>query len=117
MLTTGYYCERRGDDWKAADAKVSQGEFWGAMANGHPDKIERAFRKVMDEAKAGTRRPYDVGHYAVVVGNHRSLALDWLEKSYRHHDYWMLYINVDPEYDAIRSNPRFQAIIHRLGVG
>jgi hypothetical protein len=29
----------------------------------------------------------------------------------------MLYINVDPEYDAIRSDPRFQEIIHRLGVG
>jgi len=29
----------------------------------------------------------------------------------------MLYINVDPEYDVIRSDPRFQAIIHRLGVG
>ena len=45
------------------------------------------------------------------------LVLNWLEKSYQHHDYWMLYINVDPEYDALRSDPRFQAIIHRLGVG
>jgi hypothetical protein len=28
----------------------------------------------------------------------------------------MLFINVDPEYDPIRSDPRFQAIVHRLGV-
>jgi TolB-like protein/DNA-binding winged helix-turn-helix (wHTH) protein len=116
MLTTGYYCERRWDDWRAADAKDSQGEFWHAMANGHPDEIERAIRKVTDQAKAGSRRPYDVAHFALVMGN-RSLALDWLEKSYQHHDYWMLFINVDPEYDPIRSDPRFQAIIHRLGVG
>ena len=52
-----------------------------------------------------------------MVAGDRSLALDWLEKSYQHHDYWMLFINVDPEYDAIRSEPRFQAIVHRLGVG
>jgi TolB-like protein/DNA-binding winged helix-turn-helix (wHTH) protein len=116
MLTTGYFCERRWDDWRAADAKVPQGEYLRAIANGHPDEIERVLRKLTDEAKAGSRRPYDVGHYAMLKGD-RSLALDWLEKSYQHHDYWMLFINVDPEYDAIRSDRRFQAIVHRLGVG
>jgi len=40
-----------------------------------------------------------------------------LEKSYQHHNYWMLFINVDPEYDVIRSDPAFQAVIRRLGVG
>jgi TolB-like protein/DNA-binding winged helix-turn-helix (wHTH) protein len=115
MLTTGYYCERRWDDWRAADAIDSQGEFWHAMAGGHPDEIDRALRKVTDQAKAGSRRPYDVAHFALVKGD-RSLALEWLEKSYQHHDYWMLFINVDPEYDPIRSDPRFQAIVHRLGV-
>ncbi len=116
MLTTGYYCEHRWDDWRAADAKLPQGEFLRAMANRHPDEIERAFRKLTDEAKAGARRPYDVGHYATLKGD-RAIALDWLEKSYQHHDYWMLFINVDPEYDAIRSDSRFQAIVHQLGVG
>ncbi|MBI3474979.1 MAG: winged helix-turn-helix domain-containing protein [Acidobacteria bacterium] len=116
MLTTGYLCERRWDDWRAADAKVPQGEFLRAIANGHRDEIDRAFRKLTDEAKAGGRRPYDVGHYGLMKGD-RSMALDWLEKSYQHHDYWMLFINVDPEYDPIRSEPRFQAILHRLGVG
>jgi hypothetical protein len=29
----------------------------------------------------------------------------------------MLFINVDPEYHAIRSDPRFQAIVHQLGAG
>jgi len=116
MLTTGYFCERRWDDWRAADAKHPQGEYLHAIVNGDGDEIERVLRKMMEEVKAGSRRPYDVGHYAMLKGD-RSLALDWLEKSYQHHDYWMLFINVDPEYDAIRSDPRFQAIVHRLGVG
>jgi len=116
MLTTGYYCEHRWDDWRAADAKEPQGEFLRAMANGRPDEIDRAFRKLTDEAIAGARRPYDVGHYGMLKGDH-SIALEWLEKSYQHHDYWMLFINVDPEYAPIRSEPRFQSIVHRLGVG
>jgi TolB-like protein/DNA-binding winged helix-turn-helix (wHTH) protein len=116
MLTTGYYCERRWDEWRVADAKDTQGDFWHAMAYGRPEDIENAIRKVTEEAKAGARRPYSVAHFALVKGD-RALALDWLEKSYQHHDYWMLFINVDPEYDPIRSDPRFQSIIHRLGVG
>jgi TolB-like protein len=115
MLTTGYFCERRWDDWRAADAKVPQGEYLRALVNGHPDEIERVLRQMMEEANAGTRRPFEVALVATMKGDH-SLALDWLEKSYQHHDYWMLFINVDPEYDPIRSDPRFQAIVHRLGV-
>jgi TolB-like protein/DNA-binding winged helix-turn-helix (wHTH) protein len=116
MLTTGYFCERRWDDWRAADAKYPQGEYLRALVNGPPEEIERVLRKMMEEARARTRRPYEVASIAIMKGD-RSLALDWLEKSYQHHDYWMLFINVDPMYDAIRSDPRFQAIIHRLGVG
>jgi hypothetical protein len=116
MLCTGYYCERRWDDYRAIDANHHQDDFLTAMANGHPEEIERAFSKLLDENKAGARRPYDVGHYAMLKGD-RATALDWLEKSYQHHDYWLLFINVDPEYDPIRSDPRFQAIVHKLGVG
>src|ERR1700733_13717684 len=50
MLTTGYFCERRWDDWRAADAKVPQGEYLRALVNGHPDEIERVLRHMMEEA-------------------------------------------------------------------
>jgi TolB-like protein/DNA-binding winged helix-turn-helix (wHTH) protein len=115
MLATGYLCEHRWDDWRAVDAKHPQGDYLRAVVNGQPDEIERVLRKMMDEASAGSRRPYEVATVATMKGDH-SLALDWLEKSYQHHDYWMLFIKVDPQYDEIRSDPRFQAIVHRLGV-
>jgi tetratricopeptide (TPR) repeat protein len=115
MFCTGYLCERRWDDWRAADAKVAQGEYLRAIVNGHPDEIERVLRKMMEEAKAGTRRPYEVAYVADRKGD-RSLALDWLQKAYDHHDYWALFVNVDPEWDALRSDPRFQELMHRMGV-
>jgi TolB-like protein len=115
MLTAGYFAEHRWNEWRTADAKDHQDDFLNAMVNGSPAEIDRALRKVIDQAEAGSRRPYDVAKFAILTGN-RALALDWLEKSYQHHDYWLLFINVDPEYDAIRSDPRFQAIVRRLGV-
>ena len=116
MLTAGYFIEHRWDDWRAADAKDHQDEFLTTIVNGSPGEIDRALGKVIEQAEAGARRPYDVAKFAILTGK-RTLTLDWLEKSYQHHDYWLLFINVEPEYDAIRSDPRFQAIVHRVGVG
>jgi len=41
---------------------------------------------------AGTRI-WGSGHRSL---GDRSLALDWLERSYQNRDYWLLFINVDP---------------------
>jgi tetratricopeptide (TPR) repeat protein len=43
-------------------------------------------------------------------------ALEWLEKAAdeRHLGYYLP--SVDPKYDAVRQNPRFQALMKRLGI-
>jgi len=42
-------------------------------------------------------------------------ALASLEKAYAAHDLQMQYLKVTPEYDILRSNPRFQALMERIG--
>jgi TolB-like protein/DNA-binding winged helix-turn-helix (wHTH) protein len=116
MLAIAYYCEHRYDDWRAVDKKVPGEEFMRAMVNGQRDEARRVLEEYMKEAQAGVRRPYDVFAAAVKLDD-RNLAFDWLEKSYQHHDYWLLFINVEPEMDSVRSDPRFQAVVKRLGVG
>jgi TolB-like protein/DNA-binding winged helix-turn-helix (wHTH) protein len=116
MLATGYDMEGRRNDWLAVDAKEHQPDFVRARVTGNGDEMEDALRKVVEQAKSGATRPYDAASYANQKGD-RDLAFEWLEKAYQHHDYWMLFINVDPQYDALRSDPRFHSIIHRLGVG
>jgi tetratricopeptide (TPR) repeat protein len=115
MLTTGYYCEKRWDDWRAADNKFSQDAFTRALANGRRDEELRELKKLIAGAQAGATRPSTVVRAANRIGN-RDLALYWLEKSFAHHDYWELFINVDPEFDWLHSEPRFQALVHKLGV-
>lgn len=115
MLTVAYFCEHRYGDYVATLAKVPHDEdFARAVALGQRDEQERLLRKAMDQVQAGLRRPYDVAADAVIVGKNE-LALDWLEKSYQHHDYWLLFVNVDPQWDPVRSDPRFRAIMRRLG--
>jgi len=115
MLATAYYCDHRWDEWQALDKKVPMDDLMRALVNHQPDQARHFLEQYMAQAQAGVRRPFDIFAGALKLGD-CDLALDWMERSYRHHDYWLLFINVDPETDSVRSDPRFQAIIKRLGV-
>ena len=41
-------------------------------------------------------------------------AMTWLERAYEEHDQLMVYINSYQGLDALRSEPRFQALVRRM---
>jgi TolB-like protein/DNA-binding winged helix-turn-helix (wHTH) protein len=43
-------------------------------------------------------------------------ALEWLEKAYQERSGWLLELNIDPVWDPLRSDPRFQNLIRRVGI-
>ncbi len=43
-------------------------------------------------------------------------ALEWLEKAYEEHDSNMPYISVDPLFDFLREEPRFQNLLKKMGL-
>ena len=43
-------------------------------------------------------------------------ALDLLERAYRERDTQMQFLKVDPHYDALRSEARFQDLMRRVGL-
>ncbi len=43
-------------------------------------------------------------------------TLDWLEKSYQDQESACWYLKVDPIYDSVRNEPRFQAILKKIGL-
>lgn len=58
-------------------------------------------------------------HYAVILAGlgDRERAIDALEKAYEERFNWIVFANVEPEFDTLRAHPRFKALIGRLGVG
>jgi hypothetical protein len=43
-------------------------------------------------------------------------ALRWLEKAFYERANWTFYLKVEPTLDPLRSDPRFGALLHRMGV-
>jgi len=60
-------------------------------------------------------RPWQIGTLYVRAGQD-SLAIPWLERAMAEHDQNMPYISVDPIFDSMRDEPRFQALMDRLGL-
>ena len=43
-------------------------------------------------------------------------AKTWMERAYEEHDQGMMDINAYPGFDALRSEPRFQALVRRMNL-
>jgi eukaryotic-like serine/threonine-protein kinase len=43
-------------------------------------------------------------------------AIEYLAKAYEEHSHWLIYLHIDPSIDALRSNPRFQDLLRRIGL-
>lgn len=46
----------------------------------------------------------------------KDLAITWLERAADERFYRVVYIKADPKFDSLRSEPRFQALLRRLGL-
>jgi tetratricopeptide (TPR) repeat protein len=51
--------------------------------------------------------------YAGLGDNEQALA--WLEKAYNERSVWITFSKVDPRFDPLRSDPRFQDLQRRIG--
>ena len=88
------------------------------MAYGFQGKREEAGR-ILDGLKDKQRRdylrPYILAEDYAALGE-KNLALDWLLKAYEERDDWLVWIKVDPNLDGLRADPRFAALLKRVGL-
>jgi len=83
--------------------------------SGEEDKAER----ILDELKELSKQTYvsSWGIALIHVGfNQKDLAFEWLEKAYEERDVWLIYLRVIPMLDSLRPDPRFTALLEKLGL-
>ena len=51
----------------------------------------------------------------VRIGDKQS-ALEWLEKGFQERDDQMINLKVEPVFDPLRTDPRFQDLVRRVGI-
>jgi eukaryotic-like serine/threonine-protein kinase len=75
--------------------------------------------QILDDLTKLTKQKYIAPYF--FAGMHIGLgeddrAIEYLEKSYEEHSHWLIYLHIDPGMDGLRSNPRFQDLLRRVGL-
>ena len=76
-------------------------------------------QQILNELSALAKCKYVAPHF--FAGIHIGLgeydrAIEYLEKSYEEHSHWLIYLHIDPSMDELRSDPRFQDLLKRVGL-
>ena len=89
-----------------------------AQTYGESGRAKEA-RQVLDDLTELAKHKYVAPHFFAgihigLIENER--AIEYLTKSYEEHSHWLIYLHMDPSMDALRSNPRFQDLLTRVGL-
>jgi serine/threonine protein kinase/tetratricopeptide (TPR) repeat protein len=75
-------------------------------------------RKLLNEVDEMSRSQYVSSYWTAILCaglGERELALAWLEKSCEQRDLWLACLKVEAMADSLRSDPRFDELIKRIG--
>lgn len=92
---------------------------WEAYVDGHAGKRAEAARAIENLKKSLRRSPFEPAPmmaFAYAGMNDRERTLFWLNKTFQEHSNAILSVNVDPAYDFLRDDPRFQDLVRRVGL-
>ena len=122
----GWACEQKSDMSKAIEAlstsvdlsnghSVMTGALGHAYAvNGERNKARTILRRLETVAKTKYVAAYEIALIHFGLGE-TDQGFDWLEKALVERSGWLVYLNREPRLAAMRSDPRFQDILRRIG--
>jgi len=82
---------------------------------GRRGEAEMLLRQMNERAQHGYVPPFDIAIIYAGLGQ-KDQALIWLEKGCQERSTWMVWLKVDPRLDVLRSDPRFQGLLRRVGL-
>jgi len=109
------------EEFKAAGKSLSGLTFviaglgYTYATNGQRDEAQ----KLLDELKALAKQKYvpsyDIALIYVGLGENDQ-AFEWLQKAEDEHSGWMVYSKLEPRLESLSKDPRYDAMLHRLGL-
>jgi len=82
---------------------------------GERAKAEQILRALLERSRTSYVSPFDIATIYAGLGE-QSQTLDWLERAYEGRVPYLVFINADPRFDPFRDDPRFRALVRRIGL-
>jgi TolB-like protein/DNA-binding winged helix-turn-helix (wHTH) protein/Tfp pilus assembly protein PilF len=98
------------DPWTLWDLGYALG------VSGQRDQARQVLAELHMQAQHAYVKPLAFAWIAIGLDD-REQALAWLEQAYTERDPHMTLLNADPVYDGLRADPRFIALVQKVGLG
>ena len=82
-------------------------------AAGKRDQAKNVLEKLMERAKHQYVPSYWIAMVYVGLGD-KDQAFTWLEKAFEEKSSWLVWAKVEPRFDVLRSDPRFDSLLARM---
>jgi TolB-like protein len=82
---------------------------------GYAGWLQERLDGLNENSKDGNSRPFEHAELYADMGN-TDMAMHYLEQGYRKHTVELVRLQVNPAYDDMRNDPRFQDLVHRIGL-
>ncbi len=124
-LVRNAYVEMGRFDDALADIEADrggEGGLWNASClayvygrAGRSREARRELSRLLERVQPDTT---DAGivFWAYAGNGEKKQALDWLERAYAQHSNILMTLKVEPAYDSLRAEPRFQDVLRRVGL-
>ncbi|HEY7544170.1 MAG TPA: protein kinase [Blastocatellia bacterium] len=83
--------------------------------SGKRSEAERVIKELNEMAREGYVSPYPMATVYAALGA-RDKAFEYLERVYEERSYYVVWLNIDPVFDGMREDARFQDLLHRIGI-
>lgn len=112
----GRFTESIAEFLKSGDGPDSLGHLGNAYARaGRTDDARKTITRLEQHVQKNGVGRYEIALVYAGLGN-KQQAFKWLEDAYAAHDVGLLYLRVDPCLDPLRSDPRFDDLVRRVGL-
>ena len=83
--------------------------------SGNKREAERILNELLQKSAHTYVSPYDIAIVYAGLGK-REKALEWLNRAYEDHSYFMSWLKIDPRLRELRSDPHFETLVRQVGL-
>jgi serine/threonine protein kinase/Flp pilus assembly protein TadD len=124
-LYLGWVYERRGmldeaiaELQRALSLSEGHPRFVGALGHayaiaGRRVRAEEYLARLKEQSKQRYVEPFDFAEVYVGLKD-KEQTFKYLEMAYQAHSFWMVFLRVDPRFDAIHADPRYHDLLRRM---
>ncbi len=99
----------------SGDSKDAEAEHKAFQEGGEKAVEQLGVKEILARAQKEYVSPFAIARQYAYLGD-RANTLKFLEQSFREHYPWLILVQAEPDFDFVRNEPRYQAVVKNMGL-